>query len=91
MSAQDLKLKVQELRELKRMMEELAAEIDAIQDAIKAEMTAAGTEVLHGVDFKITWREIVSKRIDTAALKKALPDIVERFTIETRSKRFTIA
>ena len=32
--------KIKELRELRRMADELAAEIEAIQDAIKAEMTA---------------------------------------------------
>ena len=35
----ELNGKVKELRELRRMADELAAEIEAIQDSIKAEMT----------------------------------------------------
>jgi hypothetical protein len=36
--------KVTELKELKKLSEELAAEIAAIEDAIKAEMTARDVE-----------------------------------------------
>lgn len=35
MSANEIAAKVQELRELRRMADELAAEIDGLQDAIK--------------------------------------------------------
>lgn len=41
MLAKNLDSQIHELRELRRMADELAAEIDTIQDAIKAEMTAA--------------------------------------------------
>lgn len=70
MSANEMSSKVKELRELKRMQEELAAEIESVQDAIKAEMTARNTDTLNGDDYKITWKEVASSRLDTAALKK---------------------
>lgn len=38
--------KVKELRELKRLAEELQAEIEGLQDAIKAEMTAQDVDTL---------------------------------------------
>ena len=44
MSAQELTKKVRELKELKVMAEELAAEITAIEDEIKTVMTAQGTD-----------------------------------------------
>lgn len=41
MLAKNLDSQIHELRELRRMVDELAAAIDTIQDAIKAKMTAA--------------------------------------------------
>ena len=40
MSNTEIQSKVNELRELRRMADELTAEIENIQDAIKAHMTA---------------------------------------------------
>lgn len=91
MSAHEMSSKVKELRELKRMQEELAAEIESVQDAIKAEMTARNTDTLNGDDYKITWKEDTSSRLDTTALKKALPDIAARFTKQSSSRRFVLA
>lgn len=83
--------KIKELRELRRMADELAGEIEAIQDEIKAHMTEQNTDTLTGVDWKVTWKAVTSKRLDTTALKKALPDVAERFMKESVSKRFTLA
>lgn len=83
--------KVYELRELKRMQEELAAEIESIQDSIKATMTDMETEVLSGTDWKITWKPVTSKRLDSTALKKALPEVAEHFTKTITTRRFCIA
>ena len=82
--------KIKELRELRRMAEELQAEIDTIQDSIKAELTAQGVDELTGADWKITWKAVTSTRLDTAALKKALPDIAKRFSKTTTSRRFVV-
>ena len=83
--------KVKELRELKRLAEELQTEIEGLQDAIKAEMTAQGVDTLTGVDWKVTWKPVTSTRLDTAALKKALPDVAQRFTKTTTARRFCVA
>lgn len=91
MSINEMDGKIRELRELRRMADELAAEIDTIQDAIKAEMTAAGVDTLTGSDWKATWKPITSSRIDTAALKKALPDLAQQFTKTTVVRRFCVA
>ena len=54
MSINEMEIKVNELRELRRMADELAGEITAIEDEIKAQMTAADTDELRGPTFKIT-------------------------------------
>lgn len=87
----NLDSQIHELRELRRMADELAAAIDTIQDAIKAEMTAAGVDVLTGSDWKAVWKPVTSSRIDTAALKKALPDLAAQFTKTSTVRRFSVA
>ena len=91
MSNTEIQSKVDELRELRRMADELAAEIETIQDSIKAHMDAEGVDTINGTDWKVTYRAVTSSRIDTAALKKALPDVVERFSKTTTARRFCIA
>lgn len=91
MLAKNLDSQIHELRELRRMADELAAAIDTIQDAIKAEMTAAGVDVLTGSDWKAVWKPITSSRIDTTALKKALPDLAAQFTKTSTVRRFSVA
>lgn len=91
MLTKNLDSQIHELRELRRMADELAAAIDTIQDAIKAEMTAAGVDTLTGSDWKATWKPITTSRIDTSALKKALPDLAQQFTKTSIVRRFSVA
>ena len=89
MSNPNLEPKVKELLELKRMREELDAEITAAEEEIKQAM---GTEetLLAGA-FKITWKAVTSSRLDSTALKKALPEIAARFMKQTTTRRFSIS
>ena len=90
MSNEKLTATVAELRELRRMSEELAAEIEALTDEIKAYMDAQSVDTLAGVDYKITWKEVKSRRFDSAALKSAEPEIYSRFAKETTARRFVL-
>lgn len=81
--------KAAELQELKRLREELDAEISALEDEIKTSMGDA--EQITAGAFKITWKAVTSSRLDTAALKKALPEVAARFMKQTTVRRFTIA
>lgn len=91
MSINEMDGKVKELRELRRMAEELAAEIDSIQDAIKQHMDAQGVDTISGTDWKVTYKAVTSSRLDTAALKKALPDLAQQFTKTISTRRFLVA
>lgn len=87
----ELSSKVKELRKLRRMADELQQEIDGLTDQIKAVMTERATDTLMGDDYKITWKTVTSSRLDTAALKKALPQVAEQFTKTSTSRRFVLA
>lgn len=90
MSNETMSMKVKELRELRRMADELAGMIESIQDEIKAVMIAQETEMLTGADRKITWKAVTSNRLDSAALKKELPDVAARFMKQSTSRRFLL-
>ena len=91
MSIDVMNAKVKELRELRRMADELAGEIESLQDEIKQHMTEQNTDTLTGLDWKISWKVVTSNRLDSKALKAALPDVAAQFTKETSSRRFVLA
>ncbi len=89
MSINEMEVKARELRQLQALIEEAQAEAEAIKDAIKAAM--GDSESVQAGEYRITWRAVTSARIDTSALRKALPDVAERFTKETVMRRFMIS
>ena len=91
MSINDMDSKIKELWELRRMADELAVEMESITDSIKRHMDAEGVATLNGTDWKVTYKAVTSSRLDTTALKKALPDLTAQFTKTTTARRFCIA
>ena len=89
MSISEMEVKARELRQLQALIEVAQAEAEAIKDAIKAAM--GDSESVQAGEYRITWKAVTSSRIDTSALRKALPDVAERFTKETVTRRFVIS
>ncbi len=69
--------KVEELMAIRKMVEELETEAEAITDDIKAFM--GDEETMMAGSYKVTWRETVSKRLDTTTLKKLLGDALDDY------------
>lgn len=88
MSNPNMESKVKELMELRRMKEEIEAEIAAAEDEIKDVM--GDEETLLAGAFKVDWKTVITSRIDTAALKKMMPEIAERFMKQTTTRRFCV-
>ena len=91
MATKEIINKLNELAELRKMAEELNAEIEAIQDAIKEHMTEADTDTITAGAFKVTWKPITSTRIDTTALRKDLPEIWQEYGKTSTTRRFNVA
>ena len=89
MSIKEIEAKAKELQELKRMREELDAEIATLEDAIKASM--GDQEQIIAGGYKITWKAITSSRFDSARFKKDHPDLAAQFIKTSTVKRFSIA
>lgn len=89
MSMNEIESKIRELRQLQSLIEEAQTEAEAIKDTLKAHM--GDVEELKAGEYKITWKPVTSSKLDTAALRKALPDVAERFTTKSTVRRFCVA
>ena len=89
MSNTELTSKIKELRELQALIEEAQAEAEAIKDTLKAHM--GEQEELRAGEYKVTWKNVTSSRLDSKALKAALPEVAARFTTQTTTRRFVVA
>lgn len=88
-AALNLEDKIKELQEYKRMKEDLNAMIESIEDEIKAAM--GSEETLIAGPFKVTWKTVMQSRLDSTALKKALPEIAAQFTKTIETRPFKVA
>lgn len=87
----DINAIMAELAQYTRMAEEIAATVDGLKNAIKKYMEENQLETLTGNEHKATYKTVTSSRIDTTALKRNAPDIAEKYTKTTETKRFTFA
>ena len=89
MSNTELTSKIKELRELQSLIEEAQAEAEAIKDTLKAYM--GDREEVRAGEYRMTWKNVTTSRLDSKALKAALPEVAARFTTQTTSRRFVVA
>lgn len=89
MSNTELTSKIKELRELQALIEEAQAEAEAIKDTLKAYM--GDREEVRAGEYRMTWKAVTSSRLDSKALKAALPEVAARFTTQTTTRRFVVA
>lgn len=87
----DINAIMAELAQYTRMAEEIAETVDGLKDKIKKYMEENQLETLTGNEHKATYKTVTSSRIDTTALKRNAPDIAEKYTKTTETKRFTFA
>ena len=91
MATNELISKLNDLAQLRRLADDLDAEITAIQDEIKAHMAAAQTDTLTAGAFRVVWKSVTSTRIDTAAFRRELPEVWQEYGKTTTTKRFTVS
>ena len=88
MSDQNMEPKVKELMELRRMKEELEAEITTLEDPIKARM--GNKETLLAGAFKVSWTTYTASRFDSARFRKDHAELAAAYTKQTPTRRFSI-
>ena len=90
MTQNELKKAAHDYRDLQTMIKELEADAEAIKASIITHMNAEKADNLQVDVFTIKYTPYTSSRIDTAALKKELPDIAARYTKTTETRRFQV-
>lgn len=88
MSNPTMESKVKELLELKRMKEELEAEITSLEDEIKTVM--GDEETLLAGAFKVSWKTFTSSRFDSSRFKRDHAELAAAYTKITTARRFSI-
>ena len=83
--------RIKKLQAIEEQQKELEVAADAIRAELKADLEEKGVEELQTKNFIVRWKEIISSRLDSKALKTALPDVYGQFCKATTSRRFTIA
>lgn len=91
MSTKEITAKIEELKELEALLEEVKAEAEAIRDEIKQQMIAEDTEELNAGQYIVRWTSVLSNRFDTTAFKKVMPELYKAYTKQVSSRRFSIA
>ena len=91
MTNKQLDIRVKKLQAIEAQQKELEAQAKAIRAELKADLEARGEEEHDTGSFVIRWKEIISRRLDSMALKAALPDVFTAYSRENTSRRFTIA
>ena len=71
--------RVNKLRELEAQQKEIEATTEAIRAELKADLEEKGVDELKTKNFILRWKEIISNRLDSKALKAALPDVYGQF------------
>lgn len=91
MATNEMITKIEELKELEQMQDELKTMIESIKDELKNALTEQGVEELEVGTNIIRYTTVLSQRFDSTALKKKLPEIYGAYTKQVTSKRFTIS
>ena len=80
--------KLERRQEIEETMKLLETEKRQIDQEIKVFMD--GHETADSGRYRVTWREVISSRLDTKRLKEEKPDIYREFLQESKSSRFTV-
>ena len=90
MTNRQLDNRVKKLQDLEAQIKALEEQADTLRDEIKADLTDKGEDEHSTGAFIIRWKEIISSRLDSKALKAALPDVFSAYSKESSSRRFTV-
>lgn len=79
---------IDRIMEINDLMNKLETEKSQIEQSIKVYMKEA--ERAESNNYRVTWKTIVSNRIDSSRLKKEMPDVYKKYLKPSESRRFTI-
>ena len=90
MGKQELEKMVTELKELESFKDEIAEEIEAKKDALKAEMDRQGKDEMQVGIFKLRYKEVETTRFDGKTFKATHEELYNQYTRTSKHRRFTV-
>lgn len=90
MSTVELVSKVEQLKEFEALIRDAEAEVEALKDELKAEMTKQNKEEMNVGRYVVRWTSVISDRFDSTTFKKANPQIYGMYLKRSESRRFSI-
>ncbi len=82
--------RIEKILSLENEVKELQAIIESIKDELKADMAKNDLQEVQTGAYIVRYKDITSCRIDSAKIKKELPDIYNMYSKTTTCKRFSI-
>lgn len=84
----DFDEKLNRRNDLEELIKKLETERNQIDQEVKQSMKDA--ELAYGKEYRVTWKNVFSNRVDTKRLKTEQPEIYRQYINESASRRFTI-
>lgn len=91
MTERMLKNRIEKLDAIAARQKALEDQAEKIRNEIKADMEEKGVDEISAFGRIARWKEVISSRLDSRALKAALPDVYSQYTRQSHSRRFTVA
>lgn len=91
MSSTELISLVEQYRETQQLIEAAQAELEAIKAQVTAEMDRRGVSQMDAGTHRIRLQQVATSRLDSKALRAAVPDLAARFIRQTTTRRFIVA
>lgn len=82
--------RINEIKELQAMVDDIESQIESLKDQIKADMTEKELDEMTVGGYTVRYKDVESSRFDTANFKKAYAELYKQFSKLTTSKRFSI-
>lgn len=90
MGERALENRIKRLKEIEQQQKTLEEQAEQLRNEIKKDMEAKGVDEIRTKSFIVRWKEIISSRLDSKALKAALTDVYAMYAKPSTSRRFTI-
>ena len=82
--------RINKLQALEAQIKELESQAEALRAEIKDDLSEKGVEEHNTGSFIIRWKVVLSNRLDSKALKAALPDVFAAYSKTSSCRRFTV-
>lgn len=91
MTERMIKNRIEKMDAIAARQKALEEQAEKIRNEIKADMEEKGVDEITAFGRIARWKEVVSNRFDSNALKAAFPEIYSQYCKASTSRRFTIA